>query len=389
MFRSVFPGAAWLLVAASAWAADGAAPDNARAMLLAGVGRACLAAKTPADLETLAVKLDRLPASGDPASMQRQRGAVLLVSKWRDYLTAVRAEDNDAAVKALDGLIESTEWVSLMPRSPVLERYAEATKVRWVNYSLKSLEDVDTAIRRLRDFDAKYGLWRDGRAALKEFERLQEIRRQVGQVPAATVEAACRPRADEDPEVSTYKMLLLPLVVASYLDLPEDFRLPPQKGEMTFDYLQRILELAEKKGELVVYWRVLAYRAGLLGDCPAWTTSRLTALDKTLSGLKKEGESQTGAALGDYLEALTKAGIPPQVIVCGEHARQIIETNPEVVQQLAATRQQEMVRARLGMGNRPGMPQDMPGFPGAPAATPGIGTPRYPGERDYDLWRRY
>ena len=63
MVRSVFPGAAWLLVAASAWAADGAAPDNARAMLLAGVGRACLAAKTPADLETLAVKQPRAVAA--------------------------------------------------------------------------------------------------------------------------------------------------------------------------------------------------------------------------------------------------------------------------------------------------------------------------------------
>ncbi len=114
----------------------------------------------------------------------------------------------------------------------------------------------------------------------------------MAELPPARVVAACRFQQDEDPEVSTYKMMLLPLVLPTYLDLPEGFHLTPKKGEVTFAYLQRLLDLAAKKGELVVYWRVLACRAGLLRDCPAWTTARLTALDKTLSGLKKEGDSQ-------------------------------------------------------------------------------------------------
>lgn len=379
-----------MLAAAPAWAADGAATDTMRSMLLAKVGPACLAARTPGELETLVLKLEQLPPATDPASQARQRGAIFLVSRWRDYLTALRAEDNAATVKALEDLIENTDWLPLMPRSPVLERYQQATETRWVDYPLDSLEDFDVAIVKLRDFQSKYGLSRDGAEKAKRLERLQEIRRRMADLPAAQVEAACRPELEDDADVTTYKMMLLPLVAATYLDLPEGFRLPPKKGEVTFAYLQRLLDLAEKKGELVVYWRVLAYRAGVLRDCPAWTMSRLTALDKTLSGLKKEGDSQTGAALGDYLEALTKAGIPPQVIVCGEHARQIIETSPEVVQQLAATRQQEMVRSRMGFGDRfgPGNPRGMPGFPGD-SGSPGPGNPPDSPLQNPDYWKKY
>ncbi|PTX99242.1 hypothetical protein DB345_02380 [Spartobacteria bacterium LR76] len=390
MVRSVLLGAAWMLAAAPAWAADGAAVENVRAMLLAKVGPACLAAKTPGDLETLALKLEQLPPATDPASQARQRGAIFLVSRWSDYLTALRAEDNAATVKALEDLIENTDWLSLMPRSPVLERYQQATETRWVDYPLDSLEDFDVAIVKLRDFQSKYGLSRDGVEKAKRLERLQGIRRRMADLPAAQVEAACRPELEDDPDVTTYKMMLLPLVAATYLDLPEGFRLPPKKGEVTFAYLQRLLDLAAKKGEMVVYWRVLAYRAGVLRDCPAWTTARLTALDKTLSGLKKEGDSQLMGALGDYLEALQQAGIPAQVAVSGEHARQIIETHPEVVDQLAATRQQEMVRSRMGFGDRfaPGNPRVMSGFPGDSGSS-GPGNPPDSPLQNPDYWKKY
>lgn len=374
--------AVWMLAAASAWAADGAAVDNVRAMLLAKAGPACLAARTPGDLEALALKLAQLPPAPDPASIARQRGAIFLVSRWSDYLTAIGAENNRAAVKALEELIENTDWLPLMPRSPVLERYQQATKLRWVDYPLDSLADFDAAIAKLRDFQSKYGLSREGAEGAKKLEELQEIHRRIGDLPAARVVAACRPQQDEDGDVTAYKMMLLPLVLPTYLDLPEGFHLPPKKGELTFAYLQRLLDLAEKKGELVVYWRVLACRAGLLHDCPAWTTARLTALDKTLSGLKKEGSSQTVSALDDYLEALQQEGIPAQVAVSGEHARQIIETHPEAVDQLAVTRQQERIRSRMSFDNRPGLPQGMPGSsgPGNPPDSP---------LQNPDYWKKY
>ncbi len=87
---------------------------------------------------------------------------------------------------------------------------------------------------------------------------------------------------------------------------------------------------------------------------------------------------------------MQQAGIPAQVAVSGEHARQIIEAHPEVVDQLAVTRQQEMMRSRMGFGDRfgPGNPRGMPGFPGDPDS-------RRPGDppdsplQNPDYWRKY
>ncbi|MBN8711670.1 MAG: hypothetical protein BGO12_15580 [Verrucomicrobia bacterium 61-8] len=351
-------------------------------------GPACLAARTPGDLDALALQIERLPASGgDPQAAIRQRGAAFLLAKWRDYLTALGAENNGQVRKALGELLENTEWVSLMPRSPVLERYMEASRMRWVNYPLESLDDFDAAIVKLRAFRARYGLSSEGVTELGQLERLQEIRRQAAELPPERVEAACRPAQDEDGQVTRYKMMILPLVAARYLNLPASFHLPARKGEVAFAYLQRLLELAEKKGDLVAYWRVLAYRAELLRARPAWTVSRLMALDKTLSGLKKESTSETVAALSDYLEALMTAGIPPQVAVCGEHARRIIEAQPDAVLQLSAMRQQDAARSRMSFINRfgPGPSSGMPGFPGEPGPD---GLPMRFGE-DRDLWKRY
>lgn len=387
MVRCALLGVVCLL--ATARAEDGASEKNLRAMLLARVGPACLAARKPGDLDALALQIERLPATGgDPQAAIRQRGAAFLLAKWRDYLTALGAENNGQVRKALGELLENTEWVSLMPRSPVLERYMEASRMRWVNYPLESLDDFDAAIIKLRAFHARYVLSREGVTELGQLERLQEIRRQAAELPPERVEAACRPaQDDEDGEVTRYKMMILPLVAAKYLNLPASFHLPARKGEVAFAYLQRLLDLAEKRGDLVAYWRVLAYRTELLRAHPAWTVSRLMALDKTLSGLKKESTSETVAALSDYLEALMTVGIPPQVAVCGEHARRIIEAQPDAVLQLSAMRQQEMMRSRMGSTNRfgPGNPRGMPGFPGEPGPD---GLPMRSGE-DRDLWKRY
>lgn len=251
-----------------------AAANPSLEKLIDRVGSTCLNANKAEELSPLLAELEsyRNPASNilqdsKPWLRQELEGAIYLATHWKDYLTANTAGNKTTAYNTLLELLGNTSWLSLMTRSAVMERYYKCYTFRNAELPAGKIEDISKVIKIINDLQKQLDSTEAYRELVLSLQEIEKTWLGVANKEWSEIRQICFGTRDfpvfqkvAEPIVYVYRQYLWAFAVAGFLDLPEQYQLPPQDGETADALLGRIITKAREAKDLRALWRCLAYR---------------------------------------------------------------------------------------------------------------------------------
>jgi len=389
--RLIFIGMLAVPILQSAAAPPAPTPrEKAVSAALTSVAETCGKAESPRDLDRLWTELAALKSSAPSGNSDRPEnrmldreidGAIFFVRQWREYLEAHQLGNKNASYESLKTLLDDSSWLTLVPRSFVLDRYRERFKFYTVGYPTKTIADIPKVIAALQKLER---LTDEPDLRKKEIEQLEELLaiddlRKNGEWEA--MEAACRIDPEDPAAICRFKYLILAHAVVGYLGLDGKTKLTPSEKEAAPQFLMRLRQEATQNGDWVALWRLLTYAAHLNRHMPSWEHAQFSALVGYLEGQKSESKGWWFDAAAAYRLALHKNAQPALAQAIAERLHAIQETHPETrfdsgerenyrLGQISA----ELNRRLRGMAPRD-LPGALPSDPSAPDSVP--------------VWRQY
>lgn len=292
-------------------------------------GKACLAAKTEADLDPVLVELNALKKSRSDSysgiGEARQRlntridGTVRFVTRWQDAL-AQSSRGFDAAARAiLRELAEpsgSNAYYPILQKSEIVARLGKdgETTGEDVARAVKSLDELPKAIAEVNRLarEIRSGGF-EGNTLGNELSQISRAYAafQGGNYAAAVTtlgqyEAGANFRSAESIRLKTMLMLQ---VIPKYLELPDNPQ--PKAGENPSDFLMRIAEEGAAQQDWARVTRALdTYRLVAFGtrQAPAWIVSDLDACQQFVAAQNLEKSRRMVSAILAYQRAVKSSG---------------------------------------------------------------------------------
>lgn len=333
----ILAGAALFAGLFGAQAAGGEGPETARLRkLLKSIAPVCLAAKTPGDLDKLQARLaaanEEPSGRGDPMLAAELAGGRKFVSRWRAFLQARKQGGKKAGYKVLEELLQDRTWLTLVPRSKVLERYQEQPTFFYVRYSTRTIEDFWKAIEEFERLEREAESPGMMRRSIEPLEKLKEVWEARSNGNVHHQESSFRPSPSDSTDVAICKQLMLAHVVADYLKLDERYVRAPGAGETAARYLAAQIRLARKNRDLVSLWRMENYLAFLNKGGSAPQKQEIKAIGYCLAGQKFEKEGKYADALRSYRLAMQFPASEVALEFAGSRLRDMAQAHADVYQ---------------------------------------------------------
>lgn len=292
-------------------------------------GKACLAAKTEADLDAVIVELSALKKSRSDSytgvSEARQRlntrldGATRFVTRWQDALVQ-SARGYDSAARAIfRELAEpsgSNAYYPVLPKAEIVARLGKdhETTGEDVVRGVKTLDELPKAIAEVNR------LARENRGAAYEgnslANELTQISRAYAAFQAGNYSSALTTASQwetgatmRSAESMRLKTMLVLQVLPRFLELPDNPQ--PKAGENPSDFLLRLATEAVAQNDWGRVARALdTYRLIAFGtrQPPAWIVSDLEACQQFVAGQNLEKSKRIVPAILAYQRAIKGSG---------------------------------------------------------------------------------
>jgi len=366
--------------------------DRARAdvdAILKQAGEACLAAKTPADLDaTLAALAPYGRNSGyerridDQESWQRGANAYRFVTRWQDYLGFLNQGGANEAANTLRELSNSVD-VAIMPRSRVLALLSPpktttgqtAEPATTASDPLAAITDKLAQAKTLEDFIAvtrslnaisRNNQYQSG-SLRQVVGNLVDDRQQVlaGNRPNALLADSYSNGRQLSVQDSAYNADAQAAMLAfrretqiAGIRLALTGATPPSgKADETIEaYLIRIAEkFAADNNWLQVRETLELYRTLFANSnrTPSWLAGDIDACTAYLAARNLDLAGQYPSAIASYRRALRSAGRYVPVEAIGTRLAELKKTNPEAFTDPAASESETVTPARY-YGQQPG-----------------------------------
>ncbi|MET0263837.1 MAG: hypothetical protein ABW223_13115, partial [Rariglobus sp.] len=333
--------------------------------VLVKASQACLAARTPADLDESLTALsayqrpsDTHVRDADPVALERASRLFQFVKQWQDYLDARQSGDLNRTTAVLSNLKQSVD-PSLFVRSRVLALpvqtpipvRAPSTSAP-VSASSPSRSQLDELVARLEtaslDDLEKIAAEPNNRPGENQSDALaDDIKRRIqnlvtdrkslssGQVSIGLFGTS--PLSSQYgvpyPEnvTSAFRRLHSQLRDESLRMVFKDSGITPESGEPTDAYIQRVTQAAAAAENWEYALRTLEfYRAFFPGTtAPAWTARELGSCTAYVSARRLDEAGQLPQAILAYHDALRTAGRVTPVKLITARLAAIRENSPE------------------------------------------------------------
>ena len=345
--------------------------DRARAdveALLKQAGEACLAAKTPADLDATLVALAPYGRNSgydrridDQESWQRGSNAYRFVTRWQDYLGFLNQGGSNEATSALRELSNSVD-VGIMPRSRILALLSPATASKPLSTattqtatSADSLAAITAKLEQAKTLDDFVSVARAANAVSSNNQYQSNSLRQVVASlidDRQQVQVGNRPHtlfgdaSNNNRQLSVQDPCYTPAAQAALLAFRRETQiegvrlaltgatsLPAGKdGETLEAYLIRLAEkFVADNNWLQVRETLELYRSSFVngGRSPSWLSYDITACTSYLAARNLDLAGQYPAAVSSYRMALTSAGRYVPVEAIGARLAELKKVHPE------------------------------------------------------------
>jgi hypothetical protein len=303
--------------------------------LLQNAGQACLAAKTPADLDaTLLALAPYSRQSGydrrqdDPESWQRGANAYRFVCRWQDYLAARSQSGPSETPSNILREISSSLDPAMMPRSTLLglinpgsAKPAADSPADSLAAAINILEKATTpdhllaALRTIPRNTPGYSTGNLQQVLVALLEERHQVR--AGNRPLSVFSTdGQRQLSPQDPAYTTaVQSALLAFrretqLAALRSSFPRETLPSPDAADSPEAYLLRVIDhFVAAKNWLQAREALELYRSGFNNTrAPAWLSADIEAFGAFLGGLNLERAAQHAAAVSAYQRALRNPG---------------------------------------------------------------------------------
>lgn len=362
---------------------------------LSAAGAACLAAKTPSDLDKTLADLspyrDGQYGSSrmlDQSLWQRGSNALRFVSRWQDYL-AERASPRDARYDRVQSILNELANMAdpdLMPRSRILALITPAPApdqpappadisalVSQTLAETKTPSDIRASISRLTKLRASNMSAQGLGEALAQLNALEDIRARIadGTVSPATFQdnnaRYSQPQLlpEDRDHIARLRGAILLAAAASYLKNTGGAVLP---ADTLGAYIERAASASAAKGEWQDVRSALEVYRTALGSSvtPQWVSSDITSIGTYISARNQEQAGLYAQAVASYQSVLRGTGKFVPVEDISKRLAAIRQSQPAAFEEAARVQENTNAAAARALQQqrmtRPGAPD----FPPAP-----------------------
>lgn len=308
--------------------------------LLARTGEACLAAKTPADLDKALENLTAYRETNyanqrqiDPAGWQRGASAHRFVTRWQDYLMEInsrRENRSDRITSVLNDLANMAD-PELMPRSRILALMPASTapgqtstppvdpgpQISDILKKTVKLSDLGDAIEQLRKLrGGSYNQPID--EVITVLNSLVEIQGRITegtlsltsfQETNSRLTSSSRLSPEDREAISRLRRALFLSAAGAYL---KNAAGAPQADDSIESYIERSAAYAAKKDDWQLARSALEIYRGILGNIssatPQWVTSDFDSIGIYISARNQEQAGLYAQAIASYQRVLRGSG---------------------------------------------------------------------------------
>ncbi len=348
-------------------------------------GKACLAAKTEADLDSILLELGALKKTRYDSSSAnnevRQRlnnrldGAIRFVNRWQDSLVQSARGFDTQARAIIRELADPTggSYYPILTRAEIVSRMGKDVDTTGEDLlkSVKSLDDIPNVTSELNKM-ARETRSSGGFESSVMLNDLAQISRAHGAFKAGNYGSALTTTAQwegtsgpRSGEINRIKGMLVLQILPKFLDLTENPQ--PTAGDNPSEFLLRIATEGAGQGDWVKVSRALdAYRLVAFGyrQPPAWVTAEIEACQQFLAGQNLEKARRFVPAVLAYQRAVKVTGKYSPQKAATERLAALEKEHPN---EFAEAGKEPQVRELLDLLNS-GAVIRTPALPAAPAA---------------------